>query len=158
MKLSVTQIALGILIVLVAGYIIWWMFFGVAPLLEDKILNESGALVTNVTLENAALFTAARYASFLLFACGVVAVILGAFGKIIASIRKIAVTEIVLGVLIVLISAYLFRWGYALDFVVMIEGGPVLDMSRAKAFTILTALFGLAITGAGIGQFVKVRR
>jgi len=158
MKLTFTQVFAGVFTVLASGYIIWWMFFGATPLLEDKVLNASGVLVNNVTPENEALFTAAHYISFFLPACGLAAVFLGAFGKRIASARRLAMLEIALGVVIIPASIFIFIWGYSLDFVVMIEGGPVLDMSRAKAYTVLTTLLGLVITGVGIAQFIRARR
>ncbi len=158
MKLTFTQVFVGVFIVLASGYIIWWMFYGATPLLEDKVLNASGVPVNNVITENEVLFTTARYISFILPACGLATVFLGAFGKRIASARRLAVLEIALGVVIIIASIFIIIWGYSFDFVVMIEGGPVLDMSRAKAYTVLITLLGLVVIGVGIARFINARR
>jgi len=158
MKLSITQIVLGVLIVLAACYVVWWMIFGVAPMLTMMVLNENGVMVTNVTPENEVLFTVARYTSVLLFGFGLVVMFTRAFCKKAENTQKLAMTQIVVGVLIVAVSVFILRWGYALDFVVGIAGGPVLDMGRAKALTILTTLMGLAVIGVGIAQYMQTRR
>jgi len=158
MKLSITQMVLGAFIVLAVCYIVWWMVFGVAPMLTDKVLNENGVMVINVTPENEALFTVARYISVLLLGLGLVVVFTSACCKKAENTQKLAMTQTVVGVLIMAVSVFLLRWGYALDFIVGIEGGPVLDMGRARALTVLTGFLGLAITGVGIAQLVKARR
>jgi hypothetical protein len=158
MKLSITQIVLGILIVLTACYIVWWMIFGVTELLNLKILNESGVMVTDYTPENEVLFTIARYASGLLLGLGLVVLVNGVLWKKVENKTKLAITQIVAGALTVALSAFILIWGYSFDFIIAVEGGPVLDLGRARGLTFLTSLLGLAVLGVGIAQFINARK
>lgn len=158
MKLSITQIVLGVLIVLVSGYIARWMLFGVASLLTMTLLNESGVMVANVTPEHEILFTIARYAFVLLVGLGLVVVFTGAFWKRAENKKKLAITQIIVRALIVIVSVFMLICGYALEFIVPIEGGPVLEMAYTRNVTLLTAILGLAVLGVGIAQLVVARR
>jgi hypothetical protein len=121
MKLSITQIILGALIMLTALYVLWWMAFGVTSLLNDKVSVDSGIMVANYK-------------------------------------RKLTTTQIIAGVLIVAVSAFIFRWGYSFEYIFAIEGGPVLDLARARYLTLLTSLLGLAVVGVSIAQLVNTKK
>jgi len=152
-KLSVTQIVLGILIVLAACYIVWWMIFGVTELLNLKILNESGAMVADYTPEYEALFPIARYASCLLLGLGLVVLVNGVLWKKVENKTKQAIVQIAAGALTFALSAFILICGYSFDYIVAIEGGPILDLGCARVCTFLTSLLGLAAFGVGIAQF-----
>jgi hypothetical protein len=158
MKLAITQIVLGVLIVLAACYISWWMIFGVVSLLNETVVDGSGAVVTNASPDNETLFVIARYVSGLLFGLGLVVLITGAFWKKIKSKKNPAIIQVIAGTLIAAISVFILLWGYAFDFIVAIEGGIILVQARTVWINILTALLGLAVLGTGIAQFVKARK
>jgi hypothetical protein len=158
MKLSITQIILGALIMLTALYVLWWMAFGVTSLLNDKVSVDSGIMVANYTPEHEVLFTTARYASGLLAVLGLAVIIIGALWKKTENKRKLTTTQIIVGVLIIVISAFIFRWGYSFEYIFAIEGGPVLDLARARYLTLLTSLLGLAVVGVSIAQLVNTKK
>jgi hypothetical protein len=154
MKLAITRI-LGGLIVLAGCYVAWWMLSGVNELLSLTVDNGNGVTVQDFTPENGVLFGIARYASILLPGLGLL--ILAGSLRPAKDPRRAATTNIAAGGLVFGISVFILIWGYALDFIVMIEGGPILDMSQARLLTTLTALLGLAVSGVGIAQLVKAR-
>jgi hypothetical protein len=155
MKLSTTQIILGVLIVLSALYILWWMAFGVTSLLNDKVPGDGGVMLANYTPEHKILFTVARYASGLLSVLGLATIITGVLWKKAENKKNLTITQIIIGLLIVAVSAFIFTWGYSFEYIAAIEGGPVLDMARARYLTLLTALLGVALSGVSIAQLVK---
>jgi hypothetical protein len=158
MKLSITQAVLGALIVLAAVFIARWMIFGVTSLLDMTVLDENGVMVANASPERQDLFTVARYSFPLLLGLGLVVSIRGASWERTENRKELAITQIIAGALIIAVSVFILRWGYALEFVIPIEGGPVLEMAYARNVTLLTALLGLAVTGVGIAQLVKTRK
>ena len=124
-------------------------------LLEDTVINESGVIVQNYTPEHEAIFAIARYASGLLLILGMVVLISGVLWKRVQSKKDLAVTGIVAGALLAAVSAFISGWGYSFDYIVAIEGGPVLEIAQARALTIITGLLGLAVLGCGIAQLKK---
>ena len=155
MKYSITRIVLGILIILFASYVVWWMMSGVNGLLADMVFNESGELVNNVTPENETLFNIARYASISLPVLGLFISIGSIWMK--QDDKKAALTHIISGGLVLIISIFILIWGYALDFVHLILGGLVIDMGQARVLTALTAILGLAVSGLSVVQLVKAK-
>ncbi len=158
MKLSITQIVLGALIVLAAIFIARWMIFGATSLLDLTVLDENGVMIADVFPEHEVLFTVARYSFPLLLGLGLVVLVRGASWKRTENRKKLSITQIIAGVLVVAISVFILRWGYALEFVVPIAGGPVLEMAYARNVNLLTAVLGLVVTGTGIAQFIKARK
>jgi hypothetical protein len=154
MRLAITRI-LGGLIVLATSYVAWWMLSGVNDLLSLTVDNRNGVMVQDFTPENGFLFGLARYASILLPALGLL--ILAGSLRPAKDPRRAATTNIAAGGLVFAISVFILIWGYAFDFIWMIEGGPILVMSQARLLTTLTALLGLAVSGVGIVQLVKAR-
>ncbi len=169
MKLSITQIVLGILILLAACYIVGWMIFGAQTLLTMPVPDENDVMRNvNVIPEHEVLFTTARYASGLVFGLGLVVLLTGAFQNRVESEKKLAIMQIIAGVLITAVSIFITRWGYPLVFIVpMPEGSNLLrsvninpgpTMVFAIFLTVLTFLLGLAVLGVGIAQFIKARK
>ena len=153
MKLTITRAILGLLIILAASYIAWWMMSGVNALLTNMVPNENGVIVHNVTLENGVLFTIARYLSIPLLVLGLFISIGSIWQR--NDHRKVAVTHIVSGGLVFIISVFILIWGYAMNFIWVIEGGPVIEMGQARILTALTAFLGLVVSGLSITQLVK---
>lgn len=78
MKLTVIQMALGVLVVLSACYIVGWMIFGIPSLLTMPVPDESGIMsYTDIVPKNELLFTTARYASGLLLGLSLTALVVG---------------------------------------------------------------------------------
>jgi hypothetical protein len=158
MKLSVTQVILGVLIIVTTSIIVWWMTSGVQELLDEKVLNESGEMVQDYTPEHEVLFTIARYVSGILLMLGLSVVVTGALWKKIENKKKLAVTQIVLSTLIVVLSIFILFWGYSFNCIVPIEGGPILAMSMTKALTLITVILGIVILITGIIQLGQTRK
>jgi len=144
------------------------MIFGVASLLNMTVLDASGVMINVAVLpKHEVLFTVARYAFGLLLGLGLVVLLTGAFWKRAENRKKLAITQIIAGALIVAVSVFILRWGYTLEFIVPIGGGhllqsvsinPALDMAHAVWLTVLTGLLGVAVIGVGIAQLVKARK
>lgn len=169
MKLSITRVVLGALIVLAACYIVGWMIFGVPSLLNMPVPDESGVMRnTDVFPEHEVLFTIARYASGLLLGLSLVVLLTGAFQQNVKSKKKLAITQIIAGVLIVAVSVFITRWGYPTVFVVPMPEGSNLTGSvninpgplnvYAVFLAMLSTLLGLAVLGVGVAQFVKAKK
>jgi hypothetical protein len=170
MKLSITQIVLGALIVTAACYIVGWMIFGAESLLNMPVPggDDGVSRMTRVVPEHENLFTAARYASGLLFGLGLVVLLVGSFRNRTALGKKPALTQVVAGVLIAAVSVFITRWGYPATFIIpMPEGSnlvghvninPGPPMIFASFLTMLLTLLGLAVLGTGIAQYIKARR
>jgi hypothetical protein len=152
-KYSITRAVLGILIILFASYIVWWMMSGVNTLLADMVLNENGELVNNVTPKNEILFNIARYSSISLPALGLFICAGSIWMK--KDYKKAALMHIISGGLVLTVSIFILIWGYAFDFIHLILGGPVIDMGQARVLTALTAFIGLVVSGLSIVQLVK---
>ena len=170
-KLSITQMALGVLIVLAACYIVGWMIFGVPSLLHTPVPDGNGAMTyTDVIPDNEALFTVARYASGLLFGFGLVVLVTGTIQVTQAGKRKtiLAILQMISGVLITAGSYLILYRGYPTSFTVpMPEGSEVLrhifinpgpPIIRAQSLTALIFVLSLLVVGVGMAQFVKAHR
>jgi hypothetical protein len=158
MKLSVTQVILGVIIIITSSLVVWWMVSGVQELLDEKVPGAGGAMVQDYTPENETLFTLARCASGILLALGLSVVFIGALWKKVENKKKLAVTQIILSTLIVVLSTFILFWGYSFNYIVAIEGGPILDMGRAKALTLVTSVLGMAVLIVSIIQLGASRK
>jgi hypothetical protein len=171
MKLSMTQIILGVLIVFAACYIVGWMIFEVPSLLTMPVPDDAGVMInTNVLPEHEILFTTARYASVLLLCLGLTVLVTGTIQRVKAAERQkiLAITQLVAGVLVAAASIFVSRWGYPSVFTVpMPEGSNLLQfveinpgppMVYASFLTALTFLLGLAVLGGSIAQLIKSRK
>jgi hypothetical protein len=158
MKLSITQILLGTLIIILACFVAAWMISGVQELLNVQAYNTNHILVQDYTPHNEALFTISRCASVLLIALGLSVLITGASWWKVKHKKKLAKAQIIAGTLIVIIAAFIFTWGYTFDFIIAIEGGPVIDNASYRGFTAYIGILGLAVLVLGMIQLVKARR
>ncbi len=168
MKLSVTQIVLGILILLAACYIVGWMIFGVPSLLTSPKPDSDGVMKNlNLLPVNEIPFTAARYASGVLFGLALIVLLTGAFQVRAKNAKKLAVTQVIAGVMIISISILISIWGYPTEFIIPRPAGSNLSRSvtinpgpaliDALHLTTLSFLLGLAVLGVAIAQFIKAR-
>ncbi|MBN1189143.1 MAG: hypothetical protein JXA46_05260 [Dehalococcoidales bacterium] len=166
MKLSIAQIVLGILIAAASCYITGWMIFGVQSLLTIPVPDESSFMSRmNVLPRHETLFTLARYASGLVFGLGLAVLLTGAFQNSTESGRKLAISQIIAGVLIPAVSYFIIIWGYPTEFRtagtagsnlikhVFINPGPVI--MRAEMITLAIFSMGLAVLGIGLAQLLK---
>ena len=171
MKLTVIQMALGVLVVLSACYIVGWMIFGIPSLLTMPVPDESGIMsYTDIVPKNELLFTTARYASGLLLGLSLTALVVGTAQFVKAGERKqkLAVVQMVSGALIAATSILIMGWGYPTEFIIPVPEG--IDISRGVAInlgppmtyavllTYLTLVLGLVVLVLGIAQFMKARR
>ena len=80
--------------------------------------------------------------------------------------KKLAIAQIVLGILIVLSSVFVCEQGFPLSYSKELPGGIVQHVFINPAPRIITAcriatgtgVMGLAVFGCGIAQFLKARR
>jgi hypothetical protein len=156
MKLSITQMVLGALIVFLACFIIPWMLHGVHELLDDQYYNENHVLVQNYTPHNEVLFFIARYASVLLGVLGLSVLINGVLWWKVKDKDKLAMRNIIAGSLLVLISAFVVWQGFSFDYIVALKG--VLSNVYNKQFTIYIVMLGLAVLVLGIMQWSIAKR
>lgn len=167
MKLSITQMVLGIFLLMAACYIVGWMIFDASSLLTSPVLDDGGVMkITKVFPEHEAFFAVARYVSGILFGLGLVVLLIGTFQVSMQGGKKLAITQIIAGVLITAISILITRLGYPTEFIVPmpvgrevhvnINPGPL--MVYAMRLTRLSSILGLAVLGVSIAQLVKARR
>jgi hypothetical protein len=153
MKLSITQMVLGILIVILACIVAYWMIFGIRELFSDQYYNSSHVLVQNYTPQNEAAFAISRGASVLLVLLGLGVVISGALWWKVENKVYLAKAQIIAGSLIVVLAAFIALWGVTFNYLITIEGGPVLTIPVMKTWTIFITMFGLAVLVLGIMQW-----
>ena len=169
MKLSITQMALGVLIILAACYIVGWMIFGAQFLLNMPVPDESNVMKnTDVLPKHEVQFTAARYASGLLFGLGLAVLLTTSFQNRTGSGKKMALSQVIAGVLIAAVSVFISRWGFPVEFIIPmpessnltrhININPGYPMILATLLTLLSTLLGLAVLGTGIAQYIRARR
>lgn len=171
MKLSRTQIVLGVLIVFAACYITGWMIHK-APSQLRQPLPDSGGDVTYVDVipEHEALFNVSRYGSYLLPVLGVFVLIIGTVQavKSEARTRRLAAAGIIAGLLIAALAFIITTWGYPTTFhmvmpegsdtAVTIFGNPGRTLVGVQLISGAMFLLGLVVLGVGITQLVKSRK
>jgi len=170
-KRSIAQTALGVIIILAACYVTGWMIHKAPDQLTHPVLDNAGITTSiDVIPKDEALFNVARYGSYLLPVLGIFLVIAGtvqaARGR--ASIKSLAVSCIITGLLVAGASIIITTWGYPTSFVTP-HGAP--DRSYLRIFanygrsltfirylSVSLILPGLAVVGVGIVQLVKSRK
>jgi uncharacterized membrane protein len=171
MKLSITQMVLGIFITIAACYIMGWMIFGVPGLLHMPEPADNGVTTyVDAVPKHEAFFTTARYISGLAFALGLAALVVGTIqaARRAASQSRTVILQMVFGASITASAFVITGWGFPLSFDiptpegsnilkhVYINPGPVIILG--EFFAGITTLLGLAVLGVGVTQFVKARR
>jgi len=164
MKLSITQLIMGIVIILAACYVTGWMIHK-APSELRKSLPDSGISV-DVVPEDEALFKVSRYGSYLLPVIGIFLVIGGTLQAAGGGTnrRGLAIGAIIAGVLVTSLAFIIATWGYPTTFVaaepggsnlIKIFGNPGRTLINIRYLTAAMILPGLAVVGVGIAQLIK---
>lgn len=170
MKLSITQIVLGILIILAAFYVTGWMIHEASSQYEPVIPNFP-VDVTNISIiqNNETLFYIATYGSLALPILGVLVLVIGTVqsNKLNARIWQLITINITAGALIIALVLVIFGYGkHTFSATAIIKDtDTVISMDTLSvAFSlsmVLTIgamlLLGLAVVGVGIAQLVKSR-
>jgi hypothetical protein len=171
MKLSVTQVVLGIIIILAACYVTGWMIHKAPSQLTQTMIDNAGKTTyIDAIPENEAMFKIAMYGSYLLPVLGIFLVISGAVqaargGK---TIKSLAILCIISGVLVAGASIIITTWGYPTTFVtphpdennrlMMMFSNPGRSLVLIQAVSTFLLLPGLAAAGVGIAQLVKSKK
>jgi hypothetical protein len=171
MKLSITQMILGILIIFAAVYVTGWMIHEAPKQYTQPVIDAAGKTTyVAVVPEDEALFTVSRYSSYALPILGVIILIIGVAGTIKKEANKysLVITNIVAGVLIAALSYIISRWGFPTDFHSLTPaiGGTLLSINTNPGNSLFNvhlaswvmSLAGLAILGCGIAQLTKVKK
>jgi hypothetical protein len=172
MKLSITQAALGVIIILAACYVTGWMIHKAPSQLTQPLLDGVAGKTTyiDVVPKDEAPFNIARYGSYLLPALGIFLVITGTVmaargGK---TIKSLAISTIVAGGIVAILAFIITTWGYPTTFVsphpdennrmMMMFSNPGRSLILVQSVSAFLLLSGLAAVGVGIAQLVKSRK
>lgn len=170
MKLSVTQIVLGVLVIMAACYVMSWMIYEAPSQLKQPVPNDIGEVTyVDVVPENEVLFNISRYGSYILPVLGIAVLLIGALQSSRNSARttKLISTNIVAGLLVAGLAFIITRWGYPTEFhILMPESSDTLasiftnpgrSFLGVQSATAVILVFGLAVVGVGIAQLIKSR-
>jgi len=170
MKLSATQIVLGILIVLIGCYVTFWMLREASTQYE-LVTPHFPVDVTNINViqNNETLFNLAAYGSLALPILGVLILVIGVnqSNKLNARTWQLIIVNIIAGVLVTALAFIIFRYGkQTFTFTAIIKGTDTLiimnDLLQSSLSMLLTTgatlLLGLAVVGVGIAQLIKTRK
>ncbi len=171
MKLSITQIILGVLIVFAACFIVGWMTYEAPELLRQPDIDEAGKITyIDVIPEHDVLFDISRYGSYLLPALGILLIISGAIqaARPGARTRKVAVITLSAGLITAAVGYIITVYGFPTSFnafdpensnrIRHFLGLMTKERGLTQAAAVLTSLFGLAATGCGIAQLIKAQK
>jgi flagellar basal body-associated protein FliL len=169
MKLSITQIILGVLIIFAACYITGWMIHEAPHQFTQLVSNNTGGVTyINVVPEDERLFNVSRYGSYALPVLGVLVLIIGTIqsAKADARNRRLIIINIVAGFLIAALAFIITRWGYPTQFHTAPGGGsniiifanPGRSLLGLQSASGIMVAFGLAVLGVGIAQLIKARK
>jgi hypothetical protein len=168
MKLSITQIVLGILIIFGACYVIGWMIHEAPLQFKQPVPNDAGGVTyVDVVPENEALFNIARYGSYFLPVLGILVLIIATVqsARAGARTRSLMITNIIAGVLVAALALIITNGGYPTTFHAIMPAGsdtsltiltnPGRSLLGVQSATYALFLLGLAVCGIGIAQYVK---
>lgn len=172
MKLSITQVALGVLIVFAACWVTGWMIYRAPQQLSQPAFDAEGRIVDYIDVlpQDNTQFNIARYGSYLLPVFGVFLIISGAIPAARGGTdkRPLAVLNIVAGVLIAGLALVIARWGYPTTFhtgppeltgsTMIINTNPGRSLLGIHWATIAILVFGLAVVGVVIAHLIKSRK
>jgi len=171
MKLSITQLILGVLIIFASCFVTGWMTYEAPELLRQPDIDEAGKITyVDVIPEHDVLFDISRYGSYLLPALGILLIISGAIQatRLNARTREMAVVVLVAGLVTAVLAYIIIAYGFPTSFnAVDPENGNRIrhflglmtkERGLTQAAAVLTSLFGLAAAGCGIAQLVKERK
>jgi hypothetical protein len=167
MKLSVTQIILGVLIIFAACYVTGWMIHTPVPHTYPVTDNDGKVTYVDVIPEDEALYNVSLFGSYLLPVLGVLVLIISTIQTVRAGARtrSLMITNIIAGVLVAALALIITNGGYPTTFHAImpagsdtsltIETNPGRSLLGVHLVTSATFLLGLAVCGIGITQYVK---
>jgi hypothetical protein len=169
MKLSVTQMVLGILIILAACYVTSWMIHEALSAYQQPISEPAGGITyVDVTPQNDGLFRAARCGSYALPVLGILVLTIGVIQTVKAETRtwRLFITNIFAGALITALAIIITMWGYPTQFQGALGGGsnviiftnPGRSYIGVQSASGMMVAFGLAVLGCGIAQLLLTRK
>jgi len=172
MKLSITQMVLGVLIVFAACWVTGWMIYRAPQQLSQPIPDEEGRIVDYIDVlpQDNTQFNIARYGSYLLPVFGVFLIIGGAISvaRSVADKRIPAVLNIIAGVLTAGLAWVIVTWGYPTTFhtgppeltgsTLIIHTNPGRSLLGVHSATTAILILGLAVIGIAVVQLVKSRK
>ncbi len=172
MKLSITQVVLGVLIILASFYVTGWMIHEAPDQYSQRTFDENGKMTwVDVVPQDEVQFSIARYGSYALPLFGIFLVI---SASVYASKRSpvkgsLAIIAIITGLLTAAMAYIIIRYGYPntfravqpnekgllIMFGSMHGGWTVVIRESCSAILFLS---GLAVTGINIAQLIKSRK
>ncbi len=170
MKLSVTVMVLGTLIVLTGCYVTFCMLRESSTEYE-LVMPVFPVDVTNISIiqNNETLFDIAAYGSLALPILGILVLVIGTIqsNKLNARTWQLIMVNIIAGLLVTALAFIIFRYGrQTFTFTAIIKGTDTLismnDLLKSSLSMLLTTgatlLLGLAVVGVGVAQLVKSRK
>jgi hypothetical protein len=170
MKLSITQVVFGVLIILAACYITGWTIYKAPGQLTQPVTGDAGKTIyIDVIPENEAMFNIASYGSWLLPVIGIFLVIAGtaqaARGGV--STRGLTIGVVIAGVIVAALGFIITTWGYPTTFMsahpdennrlMMVFSNPGRSLVFIQSVSGCLLLPGVAAAGIGVAQLVKSR-
>jgi hypothetical protein len=171
MKLSITQIILGVLIVFAACFIVGWMTYQAPNFLRQPKPDDTGMKTyIDVVPEHKALFDFSRYGSYFIPAMGIFLIIAGTIKAIRAETRtrKLSIAIIIAGALVSGLAFLITVYGYPTSFntlapdannlMLYISINPARTFIYTQSITAVLLLVGLAVIVIGIIELIKTRK
>jgi hypothetical protein len=167
MKLAITQVVLGIIIIMASLWVTGWMIYQSPHELAQRTLD--GGYYFDVVPEHNTLFIIARYGSYALPVLGILLVISGTVRAASKTNKRFwPPLNIAIGILVASLAFVIATWGYPTTFFNAAPGGDTLllrsfgnpgyDEIRAQWMSAALLLPALAALGVGIAQLVKLKK
>ena len=167
MKLAITQVVSGIVIIMAALWVTGWMIYQAPHELGQR--NLDGGYYYNVVPTHETLFTISRYCSFALPVLGILQVIGGTIKSAGKTTRRFwPLLNIAIGVVAVALVFVIATWGYPTSFhevgntggdhLVVLFSNPSHQQIQTQRITAALIIPGLAALGVGIAQLVKSKK
>jgi hypothetical protein len=171
MKLSITQIILGALIVFAACFIAGWMTYQAPNFLRQPKPDDTGMKTyIDVVPEHKAFFNISRYGSYFLPFLGIFLIIAGTVKAVRTETRtrKLSVAIIIAGAFVLALAFIITTYGYPTSFhtvapdannlMLHISINPARTFIYTQLLTAALVLVGLAVTVIGIIELIKTRK
>jgi hypothetical protein len=170
MKLAVTQVVLGIVIIIAALWVTGWMIYHDEGTFRNPVTGADGELSwVKMAPEHVNLYRIARYGSFALPVLGILLVISGTIQAVKRSAQRFPVIlQITAGVLVAALAVFIPTWGFPTTYYSVDPGSgdQLLKMFSSSSREVIAAQYsaaalvlpGLAAVAVGIAQLVKLRK
>jgi hypothetical protein len=171
MKLSITQIILGALIVFAACFIVGWMTYQAPNFLRQPKPDDTGMKTyIDVVPEHKSLFDFSRYGSYFFPVPGIFLIIAGTVKAVRAETRtrKLSIAIIIAGALVSALAFIITTYGYPTSFHTVAPDAnnllrhsfinPAKPLVYTQLLTAVLLLVGLAVTVIGIIELTKTRK